>query len=501
MLGDGAADGALGDVVAGADDGVVGQRGRAELRGGSGTGGQDEGLGGERGHRAGEGAQGAVGVGVADEDAAEEGAVAADDELLVEAGAGVGVDDVETVLGGAVRVAEGGDVHAEQLELGGEVGAGERALLGVVGGDGRGGRLGLLVAGRHQPVDPSVGGERALADGEDMRVGDGAALFVDADAAAFADGQPAVPGELVAGADAGAEHDEVRGQFGAVGQLHAGDGAGVVGDDLLGADARVDGEPHVLDGAQQRGAAAVVDLDGHQTGRELHDVGVQAEPLERAGRLQAEQPAADDGAGGGAALRVLLDGEQVLDGPVDEAALGVLAGDRRDEGGGAGGQDEGVVGERQTGAGGDGAGRAVDAHGRVAEAQFDAVFGEERGVGEGQLLGGAAGEVGGELDAVVGGAGFLAEHDHAVRGGEPACGERLEEALADHAVADEHERGGGPGGGGHQEPPSLVSRWSRGVPSGSGSAPSQARASAPTVPSSPTRTPPTTRSPRTTTLR
>ncbi|CAM5728355.1 hypothetical protein STENM223S_01660 [Streptomyces tendae] len=167
----------------------------------------------------------------------------------------------------------------------------------VPGRDGRGGRLGLLVTGRDQPVDPAVGGQRALADREDVRVGDGAALLVDADAAALADREAAVPGQLVAGPHTGAEHHEFGGEFGAVGQLHAGDGAVVAGHDLLRADARVDGQAHVLDGAQQRGAAALVDLHRHQARRELHDVRGESESLERTGRLQAEQPAADHGAG------------------------------------------------------------------------------------------------------------------------------------------------------------------------------------------------------------
>ena len=85
--------------------------------------------GGDRRHRAGERPQRAVRVGVADQDAAEQRAVAADDQLLVDAGAGVGVDDVEAAVGGAVRVAEGRHVHAEQLQLGGQVGAGEGVAL------------------------------------------------------------------------------------------------------------------------------------------------------------------------------------------------------------------------------------------------------------------------------------------------------------------------------------------------------------------------------------
>ena len=94
----------------------------------AGAGGQHQLLGRDRRDGAGERPQHAVRVGVADQDAAEQLAVAADDQLLVDAGAGVGVHDVQAALGGAVRVAEGGHVHAEQLQLGGQVGAGEGRL-------------------------------------------------------------------------------------------------------------------------------------------------------------------------------------------------------------------------------------------------------------------------------------------------------------------------------------------------------------------------------------
>ena len=502
VLGDGGADCALGHVVAGTDDRFVRKGRGAQLDGTARPGGKDQLFRRDGRDRTGQRAQCAVRLGVADQDAAEQGAVAADDELLVETGAGVGVDDVQAVVGGAVRVAEGRHVDTEQLELGGHVGAGEGRL---VLGDGRGGRQRLLVAGRDQAVDLPVGGQRALADGEDALVGEGAALFVDGDATAFADGETAVPGELVTGPDAGAEHHHVGGQHGPVGQLHAGDPAGAVGDDLLGAHARVDAEPHALDGAQQCRAAAVVDLHRHQPRGELHDVGDEPEPLQRARGLQAEQPAADHRTGPGLRFRVLLDGEDVVDGAVDEAALRVLARDRRYEGVGAGGQHQDVVGEDLPGAGGDGPRVTVDALGRVPDTQLDAVLRDERHVRQGQFLGLAAGEVRGQMHTVVGGARLLAQHDHAVRTGQAAFGERFEEALADHAVADEHDGGAGeiPCGRGrrHQEPPSLVSRWSRGPVSGSDSAPSQARASTPTVPSAPTRTPPTRRSSRTTTLR
>ncbi len=485
----------LGDVVAGADHRGVGERGGAERHGCADAGGQDQLVGADGRDAAGERAQQAVRVGVADQDPAEQHPVGGDDQLLVDAGAGVGVDDVEAALGGAVGVAEGGHVHTEQLELGGEVGAGE---LLVAAQEVLGGGFGHLVAGGDQSVDAAVGGQRAFADGVDARVG-GAAAGVDADAAALADGQARVAGELVAGADPGGEDDEVGVDGGAVGEPHPADVAVLADDDLLGADAGVDRQPHRLDGAQQRRAAAVVDLDGHQARGELHDAGGEAETLEGAGRLQPEEPAADDRAAG-PGLRVLLDREQVLDGAVDEAAGGVLAGDGRHEGVAAGRQDEYVVREHLSGAGGDGTGVAVDGLGGVAEVQLDPVLLHEAGGGEGEVLGGASGEVRGEVHPVVGRPGLLTEHGDPVRGRGPALGECLEVALADHAVADEHDGGSGRGRGcGHdQEPPSSVSRWNRSVRS---SASSQLRARAPTLESSPRRTPPTRRSPRTTTFR
>src|SRR5699024_7160042 len=73
-----------------------------------------------------QGAQRPVGARIADEHPAEQGLrVVGENELLVHAGHGVGVDDVEGAGGGGEGVAEGGDVHAGELELGGEIVAGE----------------------------------------------------------------------------------------------------------------------------------------------------------------------------------------------------------------------------------------------------------------------------------------------------------------------------------------------------------------------------------------
>src|SRR5207244_1113453 len=121
-----------------------------------------------------------------------------DDQLLVDAGDRVGVHELEGALGGGERVTERGDVDAEQLQLGGHVGAEELAgaLEQCVDGD-----LGHRVAGGDQAVHPAAG-SCALADRVDRGVA-GAHLRVDQDAAALGDVDPGVAGELVTGPDAG----------------------------------------------------------------------------------------------------------------------------------------------------------------------------------------------------------------------------------------------------------------------------------------------------------
>ncbi len=67
------------------------------------------------------------------------------------------------------------------------------------------------------------------------------------------------------------------------------------------------------------------------------------------------------------------------------------------------------------------------------------MLGEEAGRAEREVLGGAALEEGAEVDAVVGGAGLLGEHGDPPAPGAGLLGPGLQEALADHAVADQDE--------------------------------------------------------------
>ena len=64
-------------------------------------------------------------------------------------------------------------------------------------------------------------------------------------------------------------------------------------DDLLRVLAEVDRRAQRLDLPAQQRARRIVELHRHQARRELDDVRLEAEVLQRLGRLQAEQPAAD----------------------------------------------------------------------------------------------------------------------------------------------------------------------------------------------------------------
>jgi len=241
-------------------------------------------------------------------------------------------------------------------------------------------------------------------DGEDRRVR-GAAGGVHDDAAAFAHRQATGAGQFVAGADAGGEDHHLRPDRRSVAEGHLGDRAVRAGVQPLQRGAGVDRQPQLLDVAAQHGAAALVQLARHQPGRRFHHVHVDAQALQRPGRLQAQQAPADHHAGGaGTGGAVGAQRLQVVDGAVDEHAGQVPARHRGHERGGAGGQHQRVVADDLPRGGGDRAGRAVDAGDRFCGA--DRNLRVMRGKRQVRLLG----QVGGERDPVVGGAGFLPDH-------------------------------------------------------------------------------------------
>ena len=201
----GLADVTLGDVVAGTDLGLVRQVRHAAAHALAAVA-EDQGLGllRQRGGGLGQVQQLPVFAGIAHQDATRErAAVLAQDELLVHALDEVLVDDLARRIA-THRVAEAGDVDAEQLELGREVGARElgRAAQQVLARHVR-----HLVAGSHQPVDEAAV-QGGLADGVDRGVAGAQGVVAD-DAAALADRQAAVAGQLIARADACRDHDHV----------------------------------------------------------------------------------------------------------------------------------------------------------------------------------------------------------------------------------------------------------------------------------------------------
>lgn len=115
----------------------------------------------------------------------------------------------------------------------------------------------------------------------------------------------------------------------------------------------------VADEAGQEGAAALVDLRGHQVRRELHDVRGETEQPRRVRRLEAQQPAPDDDAGSRGARRLSYRVE-VVEGAIDEAAGSVVARHGRHERAGAGREQELVVADLFPVAGDDDLAVAVD---------------------------------------------------------------------------------------------------------------------------------------------
>ena len=89
-------------------------------------------------------------------------------------------------------------------------------------------------------------------------------------------------------------------------------------------------------------AAFAIHLHGHQTRGEFHHGGVQVQSAQRVGGFQAEQAATDHHAVGGVFGRC-LNGIQVIQGAVNQAAFAVVAGNGRHKGKGAGGQHELVI--------------------------------------------------------------------------------------------------------------------------------------------------------------
>ena len=219
----------------------------------------------------------------------------------------------------------------------------------------------------------------------------------------------------------------------------------------------------------QRGAAGVVDLHRHQPRRHLDDVRLEPQLGQGVGGLEPEQAAADDRADrrGG---RGLADRLEVLDGPVDEAAGQLVAGHRRHERRGAGGEHELVVlrapGRRRA-ARSASRGRTPRRRCRATSSTRGSSYAPS-GSRESASAPTSKKEV--SADPVVRRARLLADDDDVVGLGEAALDGGLHEAVADHAVADDDEAAAVLGA--HARVPSRVGtvRWARSWRDGVGAA-------------------------------
>ena len=425
--------------MAGADGGAVRQRVGAQRRRRV-TGGQNQRRRVVRQRNAVEHVlqQGVVGVAVAHQHGTEHVLlVFADHQLAVDAGHFV----LETVTAGAggarLGIAHRAHVHAHQFQLGAHVGAGEIAGL-VVEHRGHGARHG--VARRHQPEDLVVP-ERAFTDREDRRVR-GAALVVHHDAAALAQLQTALAAQAVLRADAGGEHDHVGFQRRLAFEVHA-QGVLFAGVDQLGFHAGVDVHAERFHFLAQQGAAGFVQLHRHQLRREFHHMGFQPQQPQRVGGFQPEQAAAHHHAAFGVA-GAAFDRVQVVHGAVHQAVLVVVAGDRRHERIGTGGQHQGVVVLPDTAGGDHGFMVPVDLHHLVVQVQRHPVVPVPLRRGQTEILRGLVVEQRGQMHPVVGGPVLAGEHMEGPGAGVALLDQGLHQVVTDHAVADDHQvaRGG-----------------------------------------------------------
>ena len=338
--GDGARDLALADAVAAADLGIVGQgrdRSRRIERDAAGI------VLAEDQRLAHVGDVGAALQQVEEPRAVRRVAVhhRADDAIVlqhqaaIDAARGVAQDDLLAVLG-LGEVAGGVEVDAGDLELGRR-----RARLEARGGiadELRGCRVCHLVERRHQAEHLAIG-LGALAQGEDVGVA-GAHHGVDHDAAVHGDAR--LLGELHVGPDADRHHDQVGRQARAVVELDPLDAT--VADDRLGVGPRQHLDAARLDGPLQQMAGGGIELALHQGRHQVHDGDVHALRLQAGRGLQAQQATTDDH---DAAAR--LGGQQhgldVVEIAVGQYARQVVARDRDDDGVGASGDDQLVVGD------------------------------------------------------------------------------------------------------------------------------------------------------------
>src|SRR5690606_22697064 len=192
-----------------------------------------------------------------------------------------------------------------------------------------------------------------------------------------------------------------------------------------------------FDLAPEQARTTFVQLHRHQARREFHHVGFQTHATQGVGSLEAQKTTTDHDAD--AALAAAhLDAAEVVDGPVDEAMLAVLSGDGRHKGIRAGSQHQLVPGCDAAGCGAHSATGNVDRHHGVAEHEVHVVVAVVLARGQREIGGRGTGEVGTEVHPVVGKPRLVGERGDGVVTRLPGCQEIVDEAMADHTIADHY---------------------------------------------------------------
>ena len=373
-------------------------------------------------------------AGVAHQHRPEQGfVVLADDKTFVDFFAFVQINIAAGVRGATMRIANTAHVHAQQLQLGAHVCAGEGvfAAQDMIHGD-----LRHFVPRRDQ-AEYAVVPAGAFADGVDIRIG-GLAGVVNHDPAALRDGQAALRCQLVARADTGGEDDEVHFQLAAVGKAHGFACFSPFLNDLFGVFAGVNFHAHAFDLTAQLIATHVVELFGHQHRGKFDNVGFNAEVFQRACRFQTQQTTADNRAAF-ASTCAGFNGVEVFNGTVNEAILGFRPFNRRDPRIRARRHDQLIVKNRTSGAGVDYFLLTVDGDSAFAHQHFYAMLLVEPFTHQRELFGGMVREVGRQVHTVVRLAGFFTEHGNIELLSIGFIEKILNKAVADHAVTDDSE--------------------------------------------------------------
>lgn len=336
-------------------------------------------------------------------------------------------DDRTDVAALAEGVAEARDVHAEELELGAQVRAGEDR--GLVAREAARDDLRHLVSGRDEAVDHAAV-EGHLADDAHARIARSERVVHD-DPTARADLEPGDARDLVARHDAGRDDDHLALEEAVVVELdssHLG-----VADEPPRHLAEVERDAERLDLLLEDLRSALIDLTRHEARRQLDDVGAEPSFLYGARGFEPEEPASDDRAARDARASS-HDRVQVLDGAVDEDAFEFDAGKAWHEGRRTRRDHHVIVGNSLAARGLDEPELTIDPRRLHTDAELDAAIAVPRLVGEAELVGGGRGEVARELHAIVGGAGLLAQHGDAEASARVEGSDLFAEAMAHHAM-------------------------------------------------------------------